>query len=568
LTVAHPPGFPLYVAIQYLFTHLFGVQTVFWRAAFLTALCSLGTLAGLAGLSRNLFYFFSCVLPLAFAGAYFQYSVLPDVFMLSTFIFVVFLWVYFKLANSPRRGWILCLIFAAGLATHPIMLFAAPFLIDGLIIDKFRLNRSFRNALAPMVVLMGIVFLAYASLLFFHPASLYSWGNLQNLKDVILHALRADYGAFQLSGREETNSVIHRELAFFSDLFISIPFAVFFALVPAFLAVKSQLSVAKKGDVSFHRYWVGLFTFFFYLGVFLPLANVASDEILKRFFLFPFVLVIALASEGAGRLAPHLRRPLLLAIGIIGLIFSSESYLLHHEENNFSSKTIVEDYAKNLLVTASRSKPTVIIVDGDTRCHALRYLQNVENIHPETLVLCLGTIFDERQIAKIEAHFTNFHIDPAYQTEAAGGRDVLRHIVDPNLANYDFVFTGGISPQDYHLTFMALGQRISQGKGESLDSESLSLIALHSHPPATPSLNYDETKALYAEYADYDLAAAILATSSADAREHLQQALRTVPYCLPAQKNLCGLLKMEKQETTECERRFSEMMATEYNYYR
>ena len=212
-------------------------------------------------------------------------------------------------------------------------------------------------------------------------------------------------------------------------------------------------------------------------------------------------------------------------------------------------------------------RPTALIVDGDTRCHALQYVQSVEGYHPEVLVLCLGKLFDPSHLNKITPLWPSFQLRSGWSEEKPP-RDVFRNVVQPNIQKFDFIFTGGVNPQDYLVTFAGLGRRVSQGIGVTLDEDSLKRIVRYDVVPMDLFVGeFHELKSLYSEYAYYYLKAGQMAANRKVAMQYFQKAIEIVPYCIPAKINICQLIKESGEDVSECMLQLAKLRASEVNYY-
>jgi hypothetical protein len=543
LHVAHPPGFPVFVWLQFLATHLIPFGTVFWKASFATAVFSLAALALFAYARKSALFFFACVLPLAFSRVYWEYSLLPDVFMLNVLLMAGIGAAYLRLAPSRLRTVLVFVLFALGCANHPITIFMAPILIDCLIED-----RAIRWDAIAAAVFTG--FIAYASLLVMHPMSLSSWGELRGLGDVLRHAVRSDYGSFQLSGHSDQAQTGSNLLLFFQSLAQSVPLALL-------ACVAGALRPSRKFKVFLAVAVLYFITFCF-------LANASEAVILDRFFLFGSIFVILAAIEPVTLLENKLNPGMRAGLCAVGVAIAILNLSLYRGENNYSSNTIVDDYARNLLKMAEGPRPTVFIVDGDTRCASIHYLQDVEGLNPQDLVFCLGIIFDVHQLNKLAAARPELVILPDWEKT----RDVLTHIVRPNLAKFDFILTPHVDSKAFHVTYLGLGRKLTDGSGEEVDLASLKKTERRSDPMTLDlPTGFIEYKQLYAEYAFPYLKAGLLARTPDQAMSYFKEALELVPYCAPALGNICSLLKKSGQPSTECEAQLSTLRANELNYF-
>jgi hypothetical protein len=170
-------------------------------------------------------------------------------------------------------------------------------------------------------------------------------------------------------------------------------------------------------------------------------------------------------------------------------------------------------------------------------------------------------------MVKLKKIWPDFQFDLRGDSEREN-HEIFHSIVSPNIENFDFIFTKGINPKDYKVTFMGLGRKIAPGSGVDLDKNSLKYLVRNSipHQDMRP-LVYNETKAIFAEYAFYYLKAGLMANTPDDAIKYFEEALKIVPYCIPAQQNICHLQKKMGQDATGCLRKLEMLTLTELNYF-
>lgn len=569
-TVPHPPGFPLYIWLQHIFIHVFAIGTVFWRAALFTMLLSVASLALMTRFTRGRLYFWICLIPLAMWAPYWRYSVLPDVFSLNLFFLVAIALVYFWGGRGVHRLAALFVLFALGGLNHPSIIFVLPFLLEACI-EQFQFSKNTPRTLAQVtgfaVVAIALFVSGYASLLFLNPDSLFSWGHLRSATDIAAHALRSEFGSFQLTGKTDTADFSKTFGTFAVMIAQGIPFALLLALAP--LGFKPFGLPAPP-----RRYFFGLASLALYIAVFFTRANSPIESILERFFLFPAVLIVLLSGFALptieSLLERKLRRSMIGALGAAGVAIGIMNGVGHWRANDFSWNTIVEDYARNLLNMSTDDQRTVFIVDGDTRCFATRYVQAVEGIHKDALVLCVGMIFHKAHMAKLRIARPDFVFDPGWN-EGLHARDVIHNVVKPNITNYQFIMTDRVNTSDFHVIFLGLGRRLSKLSAASpteLDPDSLTRIVRRSDPSRlAPSSQPDELKMLFADYAFYFLKEGLLAANKEAALRSFEKAIEIVPYCLPAIQNRCALLSDLGRDATECRRVLENTSAYDPGYF-
>ncbi len=560
LNVLHPPGFPLYLWLQHFWTQLLPVGSVFWRAALLNLIFSLGALAVVGWrIHRSALGAACIVLPLAFSKTFWAYSLLPEVFMLNLVLLASICALYLYAPVSKARTLGVCLLFALGSANNPSIVFVLP--IVGHVLFQGKL--SWQSKLGAFLASLAVVSAAYLSLLLLHSDSLFSWGRLHSLGDLLPHMLRRDYGTLQLTGQTQSASFSANTAGLLKTVLTQTPLSLLLATLPLL-----NYFFSRKLDP---RYLVVLASLGAYVCIFLALANVdvstRGNLILEAFFLFPLVALAMLAGFGLNSLAKTPPLWVLYVVAALGLGSSACNYRAYQKQNNLAGNTVIEDYAHNLLNMIDDDARAFVLVDSDVKVFALRYLQLIKAEHPGAIVLSQGMMFDRRQLEKIKVLRPDFRLAANFD-QGPHALDVFKQFIEPNLKKFDFYLTKNIGFPQTKATYLALGRKISAGSGVQFDEASVTRIRHSTLAADLPvSLEFNEHKSLFAEYAYFDLKRGLLAQSRTKALAFFSQALQTVPYCLPALGNICVLKKGLGEDDRECLSQLQKMQQLEFNYY-
>lgn len=305
--VLHPPGFPLQGWLGQLFGLLpWGNATE--RVSLLSLLATTGSLlclleCGLAlGLSAGTRMFASLLY--VTSPAVWYLGVQPEVFSLALFLLSL---QYLLFLRKYAVEW-QALVFALGLAQHPLGLFGLPFLIR----PAWR-----KEALRGVAVVFPVVALAYISLIWQNRGQAWpNWGDLQNLAGVWKHATRQEYGAFSLTNHRG-EVVLNALGVFLSELAVYWP--VVFIVIPAGFAFdffrrrknRKKESGAPFLDPFFRRLLIQFLLVLIFLwrsGV--TYQNGHSEAILVRFIgfgLLPCALLLAKGLQIVADELPHSR---------------------------------------------------------------------------------------------------------------------------------------------------------------------------------------------------------------------------------------------------------------------
>lgn len=620
--VSHPSGYPLFVNLQYVFTHFFRFGTVFYRVAFLNAVFSLGALVLLYLSSRNRWLGLGIALCLAFSRLFWQYSELPDVFALNALIAAGLLFFFYRKDLTDRaRVWGTCLLFPLGLANHLTVLFLAPVALATLLSVRDR-----KKFWLPIATGASLFVLSYASLMLMHPDSFYSWGSLKSPAAVMKHFLREDYGrthtgkevqpvATPIKSLDSTrqhkenqqptvsttmsepkappvgtqftrevstawdhlfSGMTSREFRFYSKHF-AFETCRDFSPVLIILVLFVALSLTRQKRAWIKRDWrAGLLfgVLVLYCYVFFSLMKIdpiaENLDVVERFYIFPQLLICFLVlqwlpSELIGKRA-------LAALTLILVAQAGVSLAQNRAITDYSKNAIVEDYACNLLQTAPSDRPSMLLAEDDTQYFALKYCQQVNGVHPETLVVSAPLLFHSWYSKKVIEQNPRFVFDAAKAQETLHfslEEDLLR----PNVKQMSFLVSSHFNDSEhFRLTYRALGRRIEEGRGEFFDDSDGSKFRVRSTYEVIKSdpSEYSDFRRIYGEYAFYHLALGRKLFSESDyqgAQNEYLKALQKVPYCILALENLCVVQHSVGADTSSCESDVSRFKALNFNYF-
>jgi len=546
--VVHPPGYPLFLWLEYLATHLIPWGTVFWRASLLNALFACGALALVGWPLRRSPLVLLVLLPLAASPVYWRYAELPDVFALNNLIAAAIFFLFFARPVSTSRAWGLAILFGLGAANQHTIVFLFPLVAYG-ILER----RSWKTAAQSLALFAVIVVGSYLSLFALRHDALYSWGNVDSLGALIDHFLRREIGTFQLTAAH-VHATLGTSVAYFLLAVGTEPFALI-------LIGLGSVRLREK------RYAVGLFSFALY-GLAICLAfSLPQAYVTERFYILALIMVGSLATAAAARLPSRSSDWLVWSGAVAALVLVGVDISRCAGVNDLSQNTIVEDYAINLLSMSRDDKRAIFILGGDTRVFSMRYAQTVLHLHPDAIVMGLENIFDQARLDKLRKLRPGFGLarDVAW---VGGSREVVSNMVAPNVGQFEFYFSRGFASPDYHVTYLGLGRRVTAGHGVSVDYDSVSRLHFRSGlPELSEAREFDERKELYSEYAYIYLEAGLLAHEPAKAGVWFAKALEIVPYCLPALRNLCELERSGTEREQACEAHWRDLSRREWNYF-
>jgi hypothetical protein len=251
--------------------------------------------------------------------------------------------------------------------------------------------------------------------------------------------------------------------------------------------------------------------------------------------------------------------------GLLGLLGLGQ-IAVNYAEQNLSRNTIIEDAARNMFDNLPVGKPIIFISHGDTVYFALRYLQALENLRPDILVMNNGKLFPGREFSKYPAPFNRFQIAAAFKIKVY---DFEKDILRPNLATFTICTDQYLTTPDAHTAYYPLGRCFTPGQGLSF-GDPFPFKWWRHDPDIIQSYGpeFREDLAVFSLYAIFYLQRGITAHEQGrlqDAHLFFEQTLALVPYALPAQYNLCQLLN-DSRKKASCLAKYEVQRSISFDY--
>ncbi|KAN0015394.1 hypothetical protein ACTFIU_008125 [Dictyostelium citrinum] len=426
--VAHPPGYPLFTFLGYMFSHIIPSNTVSvaWKISFMSSM--IGSIASIfiyltvylwvnnhwCGLLSAYMFTFS---PLIW-----MYQIQGEVFSMNNMFvaMLMFLGVWYTRVRifeneryntafwtSERIAYLSAFSCAIGLANqHTLILIVIPFAFWLMFI-------SGRDQLWSIKILSNLVFytligLSPYLLLIITPKLnkvKYSWGNTSTLRGFIKHFLREEYGTLQLYGGDGgVISLFTKISIYFENLIIQ------FGYIGLALSLIGLLNLLLGYNIRTFK-WKSfgtmiIFSFLFYITFFFNLCNLPIDKplyrgVFLRFFMQPNVIMSIAMGLGIKSIFGFLNRierggstatitvskiqKYLLPIIIIALIGNQirANYSLQDQSDNYS----FYDYGHSVLDSLPRN--TLLLVGGDLVTNVPMYLHLCEKVRPDIDILSM-----------------------------------------------------------------------------------------------------------------------------------------------------------------------------------
>jgi hypothetical protein len=556
LLVAHPPGYPFWVWLNHLWINIFPFGTTYFGFSFFNILISLSTLIVLGSFIKSTPVKVLSVFSLGLFTVFWRYAEIPEVFSLHVLLSALVIVTgvspkKIKGTNIPVAASLMPLFFSLGIAHHLTIIFLMPFVLW--VCWKQRTSKWLYISIATGIAMCAGL---YLSMLAMHPQHMYSWGNLQTVKDVWEHFLRKEYGTFalQLQTHDEATPMLMKR--FFYDLIQ----ASWGLLLLAAYALYERLQNSSKIVWSQYQTAVAICCAG-YVFIFIPLMKVVPvnffAEVSERFFLLPIFLFVLLVGTF---IADNTEIKSLAKIGVAVFLTVTGavwSFTNSTRFNDFSDNTIVEDYASNILNIAGEFKNPILFSSSDTEFFGIRYVQLVEGVQPNIIVVVRRFFATDWFVEKAIPKIPNF----------VYSRDKLVHktfqiifddIILPNIDNFTFITADDEYPsEDAKVTYLPLGFMISKGSGIELHKtkftpqfrSDLSVI------DTSPYL-FNSYRSIFSRYTYYFAAQAQMELKKGNvpqAIDALERVLGIAPYTYQALYNLCSLKEKLKIEDKKCE---------------
>jgi len=437
LGIAHPPGYPTFTMLGYLFFKFFPFGKPAFRIGFMSAGCD--ALAGVLVMlcvqrwillhewsdrreRRRLkghdisedsedtatvhaeedVYIGANWVGILAGGMYslsplvWMYSVQAEVFAMNNMFaaLLLYLIILFNEQRKPSIAYLGALCIGLGLTNqHTLLLYAVPFVVWALFQNKFSLcaPRHFVTMVA-----LGLAGLTPYVFLFTHVnfAPLGSWGNTGTLDGFITHFTRKEYGTFQLysGGDKQDSQTMYGTWLYIKHmqedcLQVGLPLL----CLGLFFAVKTRL-VSKRETPATPL----IFAWVFYLLVFHSLSNLPIDKlklflgIHMRFWMQPHLISFMLVAIGFKGVLSHQ----LLAGGalwkhyiVVPLVLAmiGAQVVLNYKSLDQSDNTHIAELGKKHLQYLPKN--SIIISQGDMVTNSMRYLQRCEHYRTDVLLL-------------------------------------------------------------------------------------------------------------------------------------------------------------------------------------
>lgn len=450
--VAHPPGFPLFVAIAHQFSKL-PINSVAWRISLVSAVfgaLSAGILFKTIYLTvHNKIVAVTTALLYAFAPLMWIYSTTAEVFSINNFFISLLFYLSVLLLMKPngQRLFPVCMfIFSLSLTGHQLPLFFAPVLIYAVV--KLELYKKPETLLYSLI---AVVLGQLPQLYLWYTASgspFYNWGDPDTPTRFINHILRRDYGTFRLGAFTDIQGVSKTSyVPFYLDtLFANAHILLLLAPIGAWKLLKENKRIAL----------ISLMGLIFLGPVFLsfaglPMTHLSQKAVGERFFMQSLYFIFFLGSCGINFLwvssKKLIKSQVITSIIGTGAALTLIFYIFAYNYPKIEQKNlpIFETYATNMFNTLPTN---AIFLTGntttDTGWMGGNYLQQVRGMREDIKIINLSLLPADWHRKTLNGHYSD--ITPEVLVSYPQSKDYVRHLCVVGVPN---VYLDGWSPGVY-----------------------------------------------------------------------------------------------------------------------
>lgn len=424
LGIAHPPGYPLYTLLSYLFTYLpFG--TLAFKVNLFSAITSVLTVTVvffiIFKLTANRAAAVIGSFLLAFSYHFWLYSLVAEVHSLNTFFIAVIILIAIIILKKPAQNlfYILALIFGLALTNHYTVLLTLPALLFLIFTTNPKSFFQIKHLIfAFSLFLVGLLPYLYLPIRASRNPVL-NWGDPDTLGNFLNVLLRKDYGVLrEFAGGGGLN--FDGLLPYFSSLFLDFTGIGFLlGLLGCYFTFR-----ANKKLFSF------LFLVFLFLGPILilltgePVVNILTNAALEWFFSASQLVWSIFIGIGFVAIVTFLPKRAKVA-GFIWVLLLPILIFFNYSKVNQSQNFLYESFGKQIF--ASLPENSIVLTFGDKISMISTYLQVAEQLRPDISFVKFTFLPDSWYIQSLNRRYPNlafpydkFENKQLTEVEAAG----------------------------------------------------------------------------------------------------------------------------------------------------
>lgn len=426
--VAHPPGFPVYVGALRLLHGLYGLgvhrllASPAHGAALATSVLSATGVGLLAAACRR--WGARTSASVVAAGTFglhasvWRATTEPEVFGMVALLGAAVLWVTAPVRSKSGVSGVATLgtlgvVAGLGIGTHTTLVLLAPVGLWAAARDLRRAptTRAKLGAIAAGLGGLALGLSPYLTLMMAPKVpGAWVWGDTSTLGGVLRHALREEYGTFQLGPGAESRDAAEQLRALLDTVALQGP-ALALLLLSTLALVAARVTKGEHPGRGDDPPWWPLVASLLLSGpLFLAMFNVpptgATASLVQRFHVLPqivlAVLVARLVDRALGAVGAKERSALPAAVGLV-LATGAASW----GPVARARRPYVDAYLRDVLRGAPAN--ALVLGDSDTRAFGILYLQRVEGLRPDVSFATLPLLERSWYLARFPAGIQRAH---------------------------------------------------------------------------------------------------------------------------------------------------------------
>jgi hypothetical protein len=434
LGVAHPPGYPVWTMVAFLFT-LVPIGTLPFRVSLFSVAAAVACVVVVyltaRRLTGSLVASAAAALVLAFVPVVWAWSVVPEVFPLAdaiaaTLVLLLLVW---HQDGDPRVFIAAAFVGGIGLSHQQTIVLLGPPILYLMWHHRVRFRGGgllLRSALAAVTGLLPYLYLPIAAAR--HP--LWNWAEISSLSDFVGHVLRVGYGTGSLISvpQFQGGSVLDRMLAFASAF-----------TAPEAVLGTIGLAALYRRDRPWFLFTAAAFAvtgplFIAYTNV--NLAYPVLHAVIERFFLLSQVVIAPILAVGIVAIVDVLKVPGMARVGpailSAGALAAAVGVaVVHFKEIDQSEDHVARSFGEDIL--QSTRPGAILLAAGDAVVGPVGYLQTIEGQRPDVTVVQMPLLWGEWYVRQLRRE------DPKLTLgfdKLDGLRGTLRALVEANGFNH------------------------------------------------------------------------------------------------------------------------------------
>jgi hypothetical protein len=415
--VPHPPGYPLYTFLGWIFSHI-PISTVVWRIGLLSSIPHAIVLFFVYKIvyeyTKNKIAALFSLFVLLGNYVFFLYSVTPEVFAFLDLFVVLLIWLLLTWDRSKKQRDFYWMIFVMGISLthHQIILFLFPSFLY-----VFWMKRTFIRSHSSIFRVAGIFLAGLIPYLYVPVAasgfSIINWNHATTIQNFIRLVTRYDYGTFQ-SGAVIGALPVQRLLQFktYAQYLL-----IDFTWVGIVCMLCGCMYLWQKRRLHFWFFIVSIVSigpFFLFYASF-PMANRFTLGTYERFLLPSYVIVSILIGIGFSYITDRIKKSAVrfVYIGIVGICFFYVFYLTGITLWKFAGYA-KDQTAQHMATDVLTSMPqrAVLLIDRDTMLFTAQYMRYVEGVRPDVALI------HGNRIGNTDYQRTVLHLFPALSIDS------------------------------------------------------------------------------------------------------------------------------------------------------